>query len=245
MFEFRRDRVVVGENRGSACGIQSAAARSQPSNAHGHIAVNGPQHSVVMTFRAERCSASQAGLHAYAVMVNLGGNYPPLQTFQDRLAFRYGQPSGGRRQQILALNCGDLRFRRLPTNAFGNQSYSSSHLSRSSLPTTLHALGFKCSATPEEKPDQTGSNPLSIAARPGGDCLCHLHALPGNILSYLNGFVHRFRKRSPLQADLEDIQFFPSLKVPDVADKQEGIEVTGCWPSQYQGKYALYIWPGR
>jgi hypothetical protein len=62
---------------------------------------------------------------------------------------------------------------------------------------------------------------------------------------FLNGFVHRSRKRSPLQADLEDIQFCPSLKVPDVAHKQEGIEVTGCWPSQYQGKYALYIWPGR
>jgi hypothetical protein len=93
-----------------------------------------------MTFRAERSSASQASLHAYAMMFNLGGNYPPLQTFQDRLAFRYGQPSGGGREQILALNCGDFRFRRPPTNAFGNQSYSPSHLTRLSLPTTLHAL---------------------------------------------------------------------------------------------------------
>jgi hypothetical protein len=80
------------------------------------------------------------------MMFNLGGNYAPLHTLQDRLAFRYGQPSGGRRQQILALNCGDLRFRRLPTNAFGNQSYSPSHLARLSLPTTLHAL-FEGSAT--------------------------------------------------------------------------------------------------
>jgi hypothetical protein len=79
-----------------------------------------------MTFRAERSSASQASLHAYAMMFNLRGNYPPLQTFQDRLAFRYRQPSGGRRQQILALNCGDFRFRRRPTNAFDNQRRSSS-----------------------------------------------------------------------------------------------------------------------
>ena len=32
------------------------------------------------------------------MMLNLGGNYPLLQTFQDRLAFRYGQPGGGGRQ---------------------------------------------------------------------------------------------------------------------------------------------------
>jgi hypothetical protein len=61
---------------------------------------------------------------------NLGGNYPLLQTFQDHLAFRYSQPNGGRRHRILTLNRGDFRFRRLPGNNLGSQSYLPSHLAR-------------------------------------------------------------------------------------------------------------------
>jgi hypothetical protein len=56
----------------------------------GSIGLPTRQHGVVMTLRPERSSALRTDLHACAVMFNLSGNYPFLQTFKDRLAFRYG-----------------------------------------------------------------------------------------------------------------------------------------------------------
>jgi hypothetical protein len=85
---------------------------------------------------------------------NLGGDHPLLQTFQDRLAFRYRQPSGGGRKQILALNRGDFLFRRLPRSNLGNQLNLPSHPARLTLPTTLHAL-FEAAELPAWENDSS------------------------------------------------------------------------------------------
>jgi hypothetical protein len=74
------------------------------------------------------------------MMLILGRCHSSLQAFQDDLAFRDGQPYGGGRQQVLALNGGYFPFNSLPRSGFGNQLHLPSHPASLTHPTTLHAL---------------------------------------------------------------------------------------------------------
>jgi hypothetical protein len=56
------------------------------------------------------------------MMLNLGRYHSSLQAFQDDLAFRDGQPYGGGRQQVLALNGGYSPFNSLPGTGFGKST---------------------------------------------------------------------------------------------------------------------------
>lgn len=74
------------------------------------------------------------------MMLNLGRYHSSLQAFQDDLAFRDGQPYGGGRQEVLALNGGYFPSIRCPEAVSATQLHVPSHPASLTHPRILHGL---------------------------------------------------------------------------------------------------------